>query len=117
MVTKFTLAAETMKTDVQPKISLSDKDREGVVQILSTFLADEYVLYTKTRNYHWNIVGPQFNDLHKFFEEQYERLNEIVDDVAERIRTLGGNRLLHWQNLCGILGSRSILGCIQTLVQ
>jgi len=93
MVTKFTLGAETMKTDVQPKISLSDKDREGVVQILSTFLADEYVLYTKTRNYHWNIVGPQFNDLHKFFEEQYERLNEIVDDVAERIRTLGGKSI------------------------
>jgi starvation-inducible DNA-binding protein len=41
-------------------------------------LADEYVLYTKTRNYHWHVVGPQFNDLHKFFQEQYEVLNDIV---------------------------------------
>jgi starvation-inducible DNA-binding protein len=47
-------------------------------------LADEYVLYTKTRNYHWHVVGPQFNDLHKFFQEQYEVLNDIVGEVAER---------------------------------
>jgi starvation-inducible DNA-binding protein len=53
-------------------------------------LSDEYVVYTKTRNYHWNVVGPQFNDLHKFFEAQYEALNDIVDDVAERARALGG---------------------------
>jgi starvation-inducible DNA-binding protein len=44
----------------------------------------------KTRNYHWNVVGPQFNDLHKFFEAQYEKLNEIVDEIAERVRALGG---------------------------
>jgi len=52
---------------------------------------DEYILYTKTRNYHWNIVGPQLNDLHKFFEEQYNELNGIVDEVAERARAVGGN--------------------------
>jgi starvation-inducible DNA-binding protein len=72
-------------------IGLSEEQREGVVGILNTLLADEYLLYTKTRNYHWNVVGPQFNDLHKFFEAQYTALNEIVDDVAERGRTLGGN--------------------------
>jgi len=44
----------------------------------------------KTRNYHWNVFGPQFNDLHKFFEAQYEALEEVVDDVAERARSLGG---------------------------
>lgn len=71
-------------------IGLSDGDRTGVVDILDRLLADEYVLYTKTRNYHWNVVGPQFNDLHKFFEGQYEALNDIVDDVAERARSLGG---------------------------
>jgi starvation-inducible DNA-binding protein len=64
-----------------------------VVAILNTVLADEYLLYTKTRHYHWNVVGPQFNDLHKFFEAQYNELNEIVDDVAERSRSLGGNAL------------------------
>jgi starvation-inducible DNA-binding protein len=73
-----------------PTIGLTSEQREGVVKILNTLLSDEYVLYTKTRNYHWNVVGPQFNDLHKFFEAQYTELNIVVDDVAERARSLGG---------------------------
>jgi starvation-inducible DNA-binding protein len=72
-------------------IGLSEENQVGVVQILNTLLADEYLLYTKTRNYHWNVSGPQFNDLHKFFESQYEELNDLVDDVAERARSVGGN--------------------------
>lgn len=71
-------------------IGISESNRDSIVKILNSVLSDEYVLYTKTRNYHWNVVGPQFNDLHKFFEAQYEALNEIVDDVAERARSLGG---------------------------
>jgi starvation-inducible DNA-binding protein len=78
---------------MKPNIGLTDKQREGVVKILNTVLADEYVLYTKTRNYHWNVVGPQFHDLHKFFDEQYDELAEIVDDVAERARSVGGPAL------------------------
>jgi starvation-inducible DNA-binding protein len=70
---------------------LTDAQRQGVVELLQKLLADEYVLYTRTRNYHWNVVGAQFNDLHKFFEDQYNELNTIVDDVAERARSLGGN--------------------------
>lgn len=75
-----------MKTN----IGIPDENREGVVKILNTLLSDEYLLYTKTRNYHWNVTGPQFNDLHKFFEAQYEALDEIIDEVAERARSLGG---------------------------
>ena len=73
-----------------PNLGIADSNREQIVKILNALLADEYVLYTKTRNYHWNVVGPQFNDLHKFFEGQYEALNDFVDDVAERARQLGG---------------------------
>lgn len=75
-----------MKVD----IGLTDAQREGVCQVLRSLLADEFTLYTKARNYHWNVVGPHFHDLHKLFEEQYEALDEIVDEVAERIRALGG---------------------------
>jgi starvation-inducible DNA-binding protein len=75
---------------MKPNIGISEQNLEGVIKILSTLLADEYVLYTKARNYHWNVVGMQFNDLHKFFQTLYEELNGYVDDVAERIRTLGG---------------------------
>ncbi len=75
---------------MKPNIGLSDKQRDAVVRILNTLLSDEYLLYTKTRNYHWNVDGPHFNDYHKFFESQYEALEEIVDQVAERARSLGG---------------------------
>jgi starvation-inducible DNA-binding protein len=78
---------------MHPNIGLVDEARQGVVAMLNTVLADEYVLYTKTRNYHWNVVGLQFNDLHKFFEDQYNALNDIVDTVPERARALGGNAM------------------------
>ncbi len=78
---------------MKPNIGLDSKSREGVVDILNTLLSDEYVLYTKTRNFHWNVVGMQFNDLHKFFDAQYAALNEVVDQVAERARSLGGKSL------------------------
>ena len=78
---------------MNPNIGLTEDQRNGVAAILNTLLADEYVVYTKTRNYHWNVVGPQFNDLHKFFEAQYTALNEIVDEVAERTRALGSKAM------------------------
>ncbi len=75
---------------MQLNLGLSAQEREGVANILTQLLSDEYVLYTKTRSYHWNVVGRQFNDLHKSFEAQYDQLEETIDDVAERIRSLGG---------------------------
>lgn len=73
-----------------PDLGLTDDGRKAVIDILNTLLADEFVLYTKTRNYHWNVVGPAFSQLHKFFEAQYEELDEVIDEVAERARSLGG---------------------------
>ncbi len=70
-------------------IGLKDSERKGVVGILNALLADEYVLYTKTRNFHWNVTGPNFQELHAFFETQYEELDGIIDQVAERVRSLG----------------------------
>ncbi len=70
-------------------IGIAESDRKKVAEILQTILGDEYIIYTKTRNYHWNVTGDRFYDLHKFFESQYEELNTIIDDVAERIRSIG----------------------------
>jgi starvation-inducible DNA-binding protein len=70
-------------------IGLNDNQRQGVVDVLTTLLADEVTLYIKTRNFHWNVEGSDFGELHKFFEAQYEELDEIMDEVAERIRALG----------------------------
>lgn len=74
-----------METSIGIKADLTAK----VALELSRILADEFVLYTKTRNAHWNVEGPDFFDKHKFFESQYEELDETMDDVAERIRAIG----------------------------
>ena len=74
---------------MEAKIGINAENLAAVAHSLSTILADEYVLYTKTRKAHWNVEGPDFYNKHKFFEEQYTKLEEIVDEVAERIRKLG----------------------------
>ena len=78
---------------MHPKIGLNEEQRAGVIRLLNVVLADEYVLYTKTRNFHWNVVGPHFHALHQFFEEQYTQLDAAIDDVAERVRTVGGQAI------------------------
>ncbi len=70
-------------------IGITAKNTQAVAEILSKLLADEFVLYAKTRNAHWNVEGPDFFDKHKFFEGQYEQLDDLMDQVAERIRTIG----------------------------
>jgi starvation-inducible DNA-binding protein len=69
-------------------IGISSEGRKAVIEVLRALLADEFTLYVKTRNFHWNVVAPNFHDLHKFFEAQYEALDDTVDAVAERIRSL-----------------------------
>lgn len=70
-------------------IGISEQDRVSIAEGLKKLLADSYTLYLQTHNFHWNITGPQFRELHLMFEEHYTELAVAVDDVAERIRTLG----------------------------
>lgn len=70
-------------------IGLNDKQRNEISESLSRLLADTYVLYIKTHNFHWNVTGPLFRTLHIMFEEQYLELFGAVDTIAERIRALG----------------------------
>jgi len=74
---------------METQIGIKPQNLADVAHSLSQILADEFVLYTKTRNAHWNVEGADFYNKHKFFEEQYGQLEEIVDEVAERIRKLG----------------------------
>ncbi|MBX2951008.1 MAG: DNA starvation/stationary phase protection protein [Leadbetterella sp.] len=64
------------------------KDNTKVTKFLTVLLADEFVLYMKTRNAHWNVEGPDFHTMHIYFEQQYNELALIVDEVAERLRKL-----------------------------
>jgi len=68
---------------------LNAEQRQKMAQGLSRLLADSYTLYLKTHNYHWNVTGPQFAALHTMFEQQYTELALAVDEIAERIRSLG----------------------------
>jgi starvation-inducible DNA-binding protein len=83
------MATFIQKMDMKPDIGIPEKHSQAVANELQKLLADEFVLYTKTRNYHWNAEGSQFIEMHKFFESQYAQLEVIVDDVAERIRAIG----------------------------
>lgn len=81
---------ELVKSDEKKiSIGLTEKNTEAVATELSKILADEYILYTKTKNAHWNIEGPDFLEKHTFFEGQFKQLDVFVDTVAERIRSIG----------------------------
>jgi starvation-inducible DNA-binding protein len=71
------------------QIGIKPEDTLKVADSLNILLADEHILYIKTRNAHWNVEGPDFSSIHKFFEEQYRQLEDIIDSVAERIRSIG----------------------------
>ena len=76
-----------VKTTPLPVIE--DKDAQKIAGALSNVLADTFILYLKTQNFHWNVSGPMFPTLHAMFEEQYNELWLAVDAIAERIRSLG----------------------------
>lgn len=75
---------------IKVNIGIEPKNLKGVNELLGKVLADAHVLYVKTRNYHWNVSGPSFMELHKLFEGQYKILEEAIDEIAERIGKLGG---------------------------
>jgi starvation-inducible DNA-binding protein len=70
-------------------IGISETDRHEIVNGLEKMMADSFMLYLKTLFYHWNVTGPMFQPLHGVFETQYQELALAVDDLAERIRSLG----------------------------
>jgi starvation-inducible DNA-binding protein len=74
---------------MKPNIGIANNHLQSIAKLLNVLLADEFTLYAKTRNYHWNVTGPSFSEMHKFFEAQYEELDEMMDEVAERVRMLG----------------------------
>ena len=76
-----------------PKIGISEVNMNKNINLLSVILSDEMTLYIKTRKFHWNVAGESFMELHKLFENQYSQLEQIIDEVAERINKLGGKTI------------------------
>jgi len=74
-------------------VGLDLESRTSLVNVLNVVLADEQLLYTKTRNFHWNVTGPLFRQIHVLLEEHYQQMQLLADEVAERARMLGGNAI------------------------
>lgn len=83
------MASSKPKKSAALDIGISDGDRRKIAQGLSVLLADSYTLYLMTHNFHWNVTGPQFNSLHQMFMTQYTEQWTALDQIAERIRSLG----------------------------
>lgn len=79
----------TKTKNIQVNDGLTADQQTGVVELLKYVLADQHILYMRMRNYHWNITGPQFQQLHELIEEQYEQIGASIDESAERIRQYG----------------------------
>ena len=86
--TKTTKSNNGVSSD-NVNIGISNDNSKKVADELNQVLADEFVLYTKTLKFHWNIEGRDFHALHLFLDDQYQQLQTIIDAVAERVRKVG----------------------------
>ncbi len=77
------------KVKINVNVGLENKARSDIASKLSTVLSDTYVLLIKTQCYHWNVRGNQFYGIHHLTEQQYNNIFQAIDDIAERIRSLG----------------------------
>lgn len=78
-----------MEKIMKINVGITEEKRSQIADGLAKVLADSYTLYLKTHNFHWNVTGPMFTNLHQLFEQQYSELATAVDSIAERIRSLG----------------------------
>jgi starvation-inducible DNA-binding protein len=78
---------------MKPHIGIASDKLKKSIKMLSIALADEMTLYVKTRKFHWNVSGESFMELHKLFEAQYRELEEVIDELAERINKLGAKTI------------------------
>ena len=82
-------SATAVRPDNQTQIGLEKEKSTDLAKKLNTLLANYSVFYQNTRGYHWNLKGNKFFELHLKFEELYLGLNTKIDELAERIATLG----------------------------
>jgi starvation-inducible DNA-binding protein len=93
---------------MKANLGITETHLQAVSEELNKLLSDEVVLYFKTRNYHWNIEGSSFREMHSFYEGQFNQLDKIMDEVAERVRILGHYteaRLVDYLKLTSLLES------------
>lgn len=91
--------AKTVARKARPKAALETPTDLGanttrdVTGALNALLADVFALYIKTKNFHWHVSGPNFRDYHLMLDEQADQIFAMTDDIAERVRKLGGTTI------------------------
>jgi len=79
--------------ELDTPIDLPNAASNAVATALNKILADTFVLFVKTKNFHWHVSGPHFRDYHLMFDDQSEQIFATIDDLAERVRKIGGTTL------------------------
>src|SRR5882757_1141815 len=86
-------ARELRKAPLETPTDLEPKAVKDISAALTKLLADFFALYVKTKNFHWHMSGPHFRDYHLLLDEQAEQIFAATDDIAERVRKIGGTTL------------------------
>ena len=81
---------ERRKAPLETPTDLGTNARRDIAGALNALLADTFALYLKTKNFHWHVSGPHFRDYHLMFDEQAAEIFAATDDIAERVRKVGG---------------------------
>jgi starvation-inducible DNA-binding protein len=84
---------------------LGEESAQTMADALNPLIADAFALYVKTKNFHWHLFGPHFRDYHLLFDEQAQQIFGSIDDLAERVRKLGGTTI---RSICHIAELQTI---------
>ena len=88
-----TEVAKRREAPLRTPTLLGRENVENITAELNVFLADVFALYLKTKNFHWHVSGPHFRDYHLLLDEQGDQIFAMTDDIAERVRKLGGTTI------------------------
>jgi starvation-inducible DNA-binding protein len=87
------MSADKVKPRLATPTDLGSNATKDISGALNAILADTFALYLKTKNFHWHVSGPHFRDYHLMFDEQADQIFASTDDIAERVRKIGGSTL------------------------
>lgn len=87
------MSNKSVHARLQTPTDLSSEAVPALSQELNALLANVFAMYVKTKNFHWHLSGPQFRDLHLLFDEQAQQVLDMTDEIAERVRKLGGGTI------------------------
>ncbi len=92
-MTKAKQAGGKVAAALDTPTDLSDAAVKDISAALNGILADTFALFLKTKNFHWHVSGPHFRDYHLLLDEQGAQIFDMTDDIAERVRKIGGTTL------------------------